>query len=119
MNKERLIMPFVILCLLSILVYGFVYLSRNLKSKASSISNSTILCGDISSMDAILLFNESECSEAGSILLDEYVCNLDIGRLDIPINVMGERSEVCDASCYVYTESREVVLQWMCNGLLE
>jgi hypothetical protein len=115
MGKERKFMPLLFLFFIALLLFGFVYIANNFKSAAGLVKNENDeYCNDLALSEAVRLVNGSECMQAGQIKYDRYECNEKMNRLDFPIGVVAEKIDICSATCYVYTESKEVHLQWNC-----
>lgn len=119
MDKERLFMPIMILFVVCAFAFGLIYFYKNIKPITSVLSKKDVVCNEMSLIEAIELAKESDCTDAGTINEDTYVCNEGKSRIDFSIDVIDEKKDICAASCYVYTDSKETYLQWMCRGLLE
>ncbi len=119
MQKEKLFFPITILCIVAAFVFGFIYYYKNIQPIKSVLSKKDIVCGDMPLIEAIELARGSDCMDAGQLNEDLYVCSPDGKRIDISMDVTGEKEDICAASCYIYTDTKDTYLQWMCRGLLE
>lgn len=75
------------------------------------------MCGGISLIEALELSKNSKCTTEGQLNELQYRCNGKEGRIEISIDIGEEKEGECIALCYIYSESRDVDIEWMCRGL--
>ena len=119
MGSERKYMPIIFFFLLCIFVFGIVKLAYNFKSTAQVLSFKDSMCGNMFISDAILIAQKSDCMDVGTLNVQEYECNEDLGRITFPMQVQQLKEGTQGAVCHVFTSSSNTHLQWRYDNELE
>jgi len=119
MNKERLFIPVLILFLILVSTFAFIYFHENIKPYTAVLAKKDFVCQGMPLIEALQLAKGGECTQGGELSELQYTCNTKEERIEVVVDVTGEKEGSCVALCYIYTSTREVELDLMCRGELD
>ncbi|MBD3312598.1 hypothetical protein GF352_04060 [archaeon] len=78
--------------------------------------SNTTHCNEMNISEAIMIAENSECSNKGVIITDDYFCNEITGTWWIGFNA-SEPVEGCNPACVVNIKDKTASVNWRCTGL--